>query len=131
MNLPLMPPVIMIAQFRVGLRLADQLQQLPRARPDKVVHRWIAIGPHFDAVMALDAKVFHRYSEPHGWRTLRLVILSSRRCVGLFAQRSTRSRWCAMKIDIDLKAGFLQELKREVLATLTPEERARIFEAFR
>ena len=27
-----------------------------------------------------------------------------------------------MKIDIDLKAGFLQELKREVLATLTPEE---------
>ncbi len=29
-----------------------------------------------------------------------------------------------MKIDIDLKAGFLQSLKREVLATLTPEERA-------
>jgi hypothetical protein len=29
-----------------------------------------------------------------------------------------------MKIDIDLKAGFLQGLKREVLATLTPEERA-------
>jgi DNA-directed RNA polymerase sigma subunit (sigma70/sigma32) len=29
-----------------------------------------------------------------------------------------------MKIDIDLKAGFLQELKREVLATLNPEERA-------
>ncbi len=29
-----------------------------------------------------------------------------------------------MKIDIDLKAGFLQNLKREVLATLTPEERA-------
>ena len=29
-----------------------------------------------------------------------------------------------MKIDIDLKAGFLQELKREVLATLTAEERA-------
>jgi hypothetical protein len=29
-----------------------------------------------------------------------------------------------MKIDIDLKAGFLQELKREVLATLSPEERA-------
>jgi hypothetical protein len=28
-----------------------------------------------------------------------------------------------MKIDIDLKAGFLQNLKREVLATLTPEER--------
>ncbi|MGD0074295.1 MAG: hypothetical protein ABSD31_08110 [Candidatus Binataceae bacterium] len=28
-----------------------------------------------------------------------------------------------MKIDIDLKAGFLQSLKREVLATLTPEER--------
>ncbi|MGH7905333.1 MAG: hypothetical protein ACREP6_01765 [Candidatus Binataceae bacterium] len=28
------------------------------------------------------------------------------------------------KIDIDLKAGFLQSLKREVLATLTPEERA-------
>ncbi|HEX3409630.1 MAG TPA: hypothetical protein VHS07_05085 [Candidatus Binataceae bacterium] len=31
-----------------------------------------------------------------------------------------------MKIDIDLKAGFLQELKREVLATLNPEERALI-----
>jgi hypothetical protein len=30
----------------------------------------------------------------------------------------------AMKIDIDLKAGFLQNLKREVLATLSPEERA-------
>jgi hypothetical protein len=30
----------------------------------------------------------------------------------------------AMKFDIDLKAGFLQSLKREVLATLTPEERA-------
>lgn len=30
----------------------------------------------------------------------------------------------AMKIDIDLKAGFLQNLKREVLAQLTPEERA-------
>ncbi len=29
-----------------------------------------------------------------------------------------------MKIDLDLKAGFLQSLKREVLATLTPEERA-------
>jgi hypothetical protein len=29
-----------------------------------------------------------------------------------------------MKIDIDLKSGFLQSLKREVLATLTPEERA-------
>lgn len=29
-----------------------------------------------------------------------------------------------MKFDIDLKAGFLQELKREVLATLSPEERA-------
>jgi len=29
-----------------------------------------------------------------------------------------------MKIDIDLKAGFLQSLKREVLAALTPEERA-------
>ena len=29
-----------------------------------------------------------------------------------------------MKIDIDLKAGFLQELKREVLAILTPQERA-------
>jgi DNA-directed RNA polymerase sigma subunit (sigma70/sigma32) len=29
-----------------------------------------------------------------------------------------------MKIDIDLKSGFLQTLKREVLATLTPEERA-------
>jgi hypothetical protein len=31
-----------------------------------------------------------------------------------------------MKIDIDLKSGFLQSLKREVLATLTPEERALI-----
>ncbi len=30
----------------------------------------------------------------------------------------------AMKIDIDLKAGFLQGLKREVLAALSPEERA-------
>ncbi len=29
-----------------------------------------------------------------------------------------------MKIDIDLKGGFLQGLKREVLATLTAEERA-------
>jgi hypothetical protein len=29
-----------------------------------------------------------------------------------------------MKFEIDLKAGFLQNLKREVLATLTPEERA-------
>ena len=29
-----------------------------------------------------------------------------------------------MKIDIDLKAGFLQNIKREVLATLTAEERA-------
>ncbi len=29
-----------------------------------------------------------------------------------------------MKFDIDLKAGFLQSLKREVLATLSPEERA-------
>ncbi len=28
-----------------------------------------------------------------------------------------------MKIDIDLKTGFLQSLKREVLATLTLEER--------
>ena len=28
-----------------------------------------------------------------------------------------------MKVDIDLKAGFLQSLKREVLAQLTPEER--------
>lgn len=28
-----------------------------------------------------------------------------------------------MKIDLDLKAGFLQSLKREVVATLTPEER--------
>ncbi len=28
------------------------------------------------------------------------------------------------KFDIDLKAGFLQSLKREVLATLTPEEKA-------
>ena len=29
-----------------------------------------------------------------------------------------------MKIDIDLKAGFLQSIKREVLATLTAEELA-------
>jgi DNA-directed RNA polymerase sigma subunit (sigma70/sigma32) len=29
-----------------------------------------------------------------------------------------------MKFDLDLKAGFLEGLKREVLATLTPEERA-------
>jgi len=29
-----------------------------------------------------------------------------------------------MKVDIDLKAGFLQNLKREVLTQLTPEERA-------
>ncbi len=29
-----------------------------------------------------------------------------------------------MKVDLDLKAGFLQMLKREVLATLTPKERA-------
>ncbi len=29
-----------------------------------------------------------------------------------------------MKFDIDLKAGFLQSLKREVLATLSPEEKA-------
>jgi hypothetical protein len=29
-----------------------------------------------------------------------------------------------MKVDIDLKAGFLQNLKREVLAQLTAEERA-------
>jgi len=27
----------------------------------------------------------------------------------------------AIKVDIDLKGGFLQSLKREVLATLTPE----------
>ena len=29
-----------------------------------------------------------------------------------------------MKVNVDLKAGFLQLLKREVLAQLTPEERA-------
>jgi hypothetical protein len=29
-----------------------------------------------------------------------------------------------MKLNIDLKAGFLQNLKREVLAALTAEERA-------
>ncbi len=29
-----------------------------------------------------------------------------------------------MKINIDLKAGFLQSLKREVLAALNAEERA-------
>jgi hypothetical protein len=31
-----------------------------------------------------------------------------------------------MKIDVDLKSGFLQSLKREVLATLSAEERALI-----
>jgi len=31
-----------------------------------------------------------------------------------------------MKFELDLKAGFLQSLKREVLATLTSEERALI-----
>jgi hypothetical protein len=30
----------------------------------------------------------------------------------------------ASKIDIDLKGGFLQSLKRDVIAQLTPEERA-------
>jgi hypothetical protein len=30
----------------------------------------------------------------------------------------------SIKVDIDLKGGFLQNLKREVLATLTAEERA-------
>ena len=30
----------------------------------------------------------------------------------------------SIRVDIDLKGGFLQSLKREVLATLTPEERA-------
>ena len=30
----------------------------------------------------------------------------------------------SIKVDIDLKSGFLQNLKREVLATLTTEERA-------
>ncbi len=30
----------------------------------------------------------------------------------------------SIKVDVDLKSGFLQTLKREVLATLTPEERA-------
>ncbi|MGH7985740.1 MAG: hypothetical protein ACREQX_05570 [Candidatus Binataceae bacterium] len=29
-----------------------------------------------------------------------------------------------MKVDLDLKAGFLQSIKREVLATLSLEERA-------
>jgi hypothetical protein len=29
-----------------------------------------------------------------------------------------------MKIDLDLKAGFLQSLKRELVEKLTPEERA-------
>ncbi len=29
-----------------------------------------------------------------------------------------------MKFNIDLKSGFLQSIKREVLAKLTPEERA-------
>ncbi len=29
-----------------------------------------------------------------------------------------------MKVNVDLKAGFLESLKREVLAALTPEERA-------
>jgi len=31
-----------------------------------------------------------------------------------------------MKIDLDLKAGFLQSLKRELLDQLTPEERVLI-----
>ena len=31
-----------------------------------------------------------------------------------------------MKIDLDLKAGFLQSLKRELLEQLTPEERVLI-----
>jgi hypothetical protein len=31
-----------------------------------------------------------------------------------------------MKIDIDLKSGFLQSLKPQVLATLSPQERALI-----
>jgi hypothetical protein len=30
----------------------------------------------------------------------------------------------SIKVDVDLKSGFLQTLKREVLATLTAEERA-------
>src|SRR5208282_236472 len=34
--------------------------------------------------------------------------------------------WCGMKIDLDLKAGFLQSLKRELLEQLTPEERVLI-----
>src|SRR6266704_2178815 len=38
--------------------------------------------------------------------------------------RLVSSQRRVVKIDIDLKAGFLQGLKREVLATLTPEERA-------
>src|SRR5271163_1933949 len=63
------------------------------------------------------------YSVSPGWRSLRVVELSTRSS-RLRAQPPIGNRWCAMKIDIDLKAGFLQELKREVLATLTPEERA-------
>ena len=41
--------------------------------------------------------------------------------VGLGSKHGRRS---IMKFEIDLKGGFLQSLKREVLATLTPEERA-------
>jgi hypothetical protein len=66
----------------------------------------------------------HRYSEPPGWRSLRAVKLSTRCEQRVALDARTRNCWCAMKIDIDLKAGFLQELKREVLATLSPEERA-------
>src|SRR5215471_10437208 len=45
--------------------------------------------------------------------------------VDIGAVRSRLSRADGqMKVDLDLKAGFLQTLKREVLAILTPEERA-------
>src|SRR5580692_3058298 len=53
-----------------------------------------------------------------GWLTLQGAAESARRGQG---QRCRALH--AMKIDLDLKAGFLQSLKREVLATLTPEER--------
>ena len=66
---------------------------------------------------------FHRYSEPPGSRNLRVSELLNPLQTGgnsmpelkLLVRDENR---------IDLKAGFLQELKREVLATLSPEERA-------
>src|SRR4029077_4459419 len=70
------------------------------------------------------------YGEPPcRWRSLRALRLSRRLGVEWghrpgsrpIGRPTTRE---IMKVDIDLKAGFLQNLKREVLAQLTPEERA-------